>query len=141
MPSDTVDRRGRPPRDRGTPPRLALVVAYLEAHADEPLAPQELARVGCMSVRALHASFQQAFEESPMSYLRRVRLDRVRAELLCGDPARVRVTDVAVRWGFGHQSRFAQQYRDRFGELPSRTLRSGRRTGPAVRPPEERRGR
>lgn len=103
--------------------RLAPVVAYLEEHADEALTPQQLARVGCMSVRTLHAAFQQQYGESPMSYLRRVRLDRVRAELVHADPTTVRVTDVAVRWGFFHQSRFAQQYRDRFGELPSATLR------------------
>lgn len=104
--------------------RLAPVIRYMEANADEPLTPQELARVGCMSVRTLHASFQQSFGESPMAYLRRVRLDHVRAELLRSDPLRVRVTDVAMKWGFFHQSRFAQQYRARFGELPSRTLRS-----------------
>ena len=103
--------------------RLAPVVAYVEEHADQALTPQQLARVGCMSVRTLHAAFQQQYGESPMSYLRRVRLDRVRAELVHSDPATVRVTDVAMRWGFFHQSRFAQQYRDRFGELPSATLR------------------
>jgi AraC-like DNA-binding protein len=104
--------------------RLGPIVEYMEANADEPLTPQELARVGCMSVRTLHASFQQTFGESPMSYLRRIRLDHVRAELLRSDPSRVRVIDVAMRWGFFHQSRFAQQYRDHFGELPSQTLRS-----------------
>ena len=104
--------------------RLAPVVEHMQAHADQPLTPQELARVGCMSVRTLHASFQQTFGESPMSYLRRIRLDHVRAELLRSDPRTVRVTDVAMKWGFFHQSRFAQQYRERFGELPSLTLRT-----------------
>jgi AraC-like DNA-binding protein len=103
--------------------RLAPVIAYMEANADEALTPSELARVGCMSVRTLHASFQQTFGESCMSYLRRLRLDHVRAELLRSDPLSVRVIDVASRWGFLHQSRFAQQYRERFGELPSATLR------------------
>lgn len=113
----------RAPADAVRLGRLAPVVEYMEANADEPLTPQELARVGCMSVRTLHASFQQTFGESPMAYLRRIRLDHVRAELLRSDPLQVRVTDVAMKWGFFHQSRFAQQYRDRFGELPSRTLR------------------
>lgn len=103
--------------------RLAPIVEYMEANADQPLTPQELARVGCMSVRTLHTSFQQTFGESPMTYLRRIRLDRVRAELLRANASDVRVTDVAMKWGFFHQSRFAQQYRDQFGELPSRTLR------------------
>ncbi|MBM9467995.1 AraC family transcriptional regulator [Nakamurella leprariae] len=103
--------------------RLAPVIEYMEANADEALTPTELARVGCMSVRTLHASFQQTFGESCMSYLRRLRLDHVRAELLRSDPMEVRVVDIASRWGFLHQSRFAQQYRERFGELPSATLR------------------
>ena len=123
MPTDALDR-AQPRQECSTGPRLAPVVAYLEAHADEPLTPQQLARVGCMSVRTLHAAFQQMLGETPMSYLRRIRLDRAHAELLRGDPTLVRVTDVAVRWGFCSQSRFAEQYRARFGELPSRTLRS-----------------
>jgi AraC-like DNA-binding protein len=104
--------------------RLGPVLDYLDAHADEPLTPRELARAGCMSVRTLHATFQAELGESPMSYLRRVRLDHVRAELLRRDPLQTRVTEVAMRWGFLHQSRFAQQYRERFGELPRDTLRA-----------------
>ena len=57
-----------------------------------------------------------------MAYVRRIRLGKVRADLLRADPQRTRVTDVAMRWGFFHQSRFAQQYRDQFHELPSVTL-------------------
>jgi AraC-like DNA-binding protein len=106
--------------------RLGPVLDYMEQHADEPLTPQELARVGCLSVRTLHATFQQELGESPMSYLRRLRLDHVRAELMRGHPADVQVTEVALRWGFLHQSRFAQQYRERFGELPRDTLRERR---------------
>jgi AraC-like DNA-binding protein len=102
--------------------RLAPVVAYIEANADGELTPEILARVGCVSVRTLHAAFQEQLGEAPMAYVRRIRLSRVRAELLRSDPHRVRVTDVATRWGFLHQSRFAQQYREQFDELPSATL-------------------
>ncbi len=105
--------------------RLRPVLEYMEQHAAEPLTPQDLARVGCMSVRTLHATFQQTVGESPMNHLRRLRLDHVRAELQRSDRQVVRVTDVALRWGFLHQSRFAQQYRERFGERPSETLRGG----------------
>ncbi len=103
--------------------RLAPVIAYIEENADTEITPEVLARVGCVSVRTLHAAFAEQLGESPMAYVRRIRLSRVRAELLRSDPERVRVTDVAIRWGFFHQSRFAQQYRDEFNELPSVTLR------------------
>lgn len=102
--------------------RLAPVVDYIEAHADTELTPEVLARVGCVSVRTLHAAFAEQLGESPMAHVRRIRLGKVRAELLAADPGEVRVTDVAMRWGFFHQSRFAQQYRDQFRELPSVTL-------------------
>ncbi|MCH1865334.1 helix-turn-helix transcriptional regulator [Nocardioides sp. CFH 31398] len=108
--------------DRSRLGRLAPVVAYVEEHADAELTPELLARVGCVSVRTLHAAFAERLGVPPMAYVRTVRLARVRAELLAGDPDGVRVTDVATRWGFFHQSRFAQQYRERFGELPSQTL-------------------
>ena len=83
------------------------------------ITPEVLARVGCVSVRTLHAAFSEQLGESPMAYVRRIRLSRVRAELLRSHPLCVRVTDIAVRWGFFHQSHFAQQYRDEFNELPS----------------------
>jgi transcriptional regulator GlxA family with amidase domain len=110
-----------------TPPttgRLGPVIEFMEGHVHERLTPRQLARVGCMSVRTLHATFQQELGMSVMAYLRWVRLGRVRTELLHDAGG---VTDVAMRWGFSHPSRFAQQYRDRFGELPSETLRERRR--------------
>ncbi|MFD0856828.1 AraC family transcriptional regulator [Actinomadura adrarensis] len=103
--------------------RLAPVVRYIEENADGHLTPEILARVGCVSVRTLHAAFQERLGQSPMAYVRDIRLGHVRDELLRSDPQRTRVADVAMRWGFLHQSRFAQQYRERFNELPSVTLR------------------
>ena len=64
------------------PSRLQAVLTHMETHADQPLTPGELARIGCMSVRSLHATFQRELGLSPMAHLRRVRLDHVHAELL-----------------------------------------------------------
>ena len=102
--------------------RLAPVLQYIEANADSDLTPEVLARAAGVSVRTLHAAFHEQLGESPMAYVRRIRLGRVRAELLRSDPSTVRVTDVAMRWGFMHLSRFAEQYRELFNELPSVTL-------------------
>ncbi|MFF1255105.1 AraC family transcriptional regulator [Pseudarthrobacter sp. NPDC058329] len=102
--------------------RLKPVVDFIEANADEPITPAELARVGMMSIRTLHASFQQSLGTSPMEHLRRVRMERVRAELISNKNPDLKITDVATRWGFYHPSRFAARYRQMFGELPSETL-------------------
>lgn len=47
----------------------------------------------------------------------------MRAELAAGRDPEVRITEVAMRWGFVHPSRFAQQYKQRYRELPSATVR------------------
>ena len=103
--------------------RLRPVVDFIEMNADEPLTPNELARAGNMSVRTLHASFQRCFGLSPMAYVRKIRLEHVRAELIANHDPHLQVTEVAGRWGFFHLGRFAKQYRDRYGESPSDTLR------------------
>jgi AraC-like DNA-binding protein len=110
------------PVDRVRAARLQPVLDHMQAHADQPLTPGDLARVGCMSVRTLHATFRHELGVSPMAHLRRIRLDRVRAELLRSTHGDRRISDVAMRWGFYHPSRFAQQYQERFGELPSDTV-------------------
>ena len=40
-------------------------------------------------------------------------------------PPDVPIRDVAARRGFWHIGRFAQYYRETFGELPSYTVRAG----------------
>ncbi len=74
-----------------------------------------------VSERSLYEAFRRRFGVSPAAYLRRERLERVRAELLAGPDAGI--ADVAARHGFGHPGRFAAAYRARFGELPSETVR------------------
>ncbi|WP_409180708.1 AraC family transcriptional regulator [Amycolatopsis sp. VS8301801F10] len=109
----------RPAHTRGS--RIREVVDYLDRNPEKSVTTADLAAMAAISPRALQAGFQEAVGKSPMAYLRAVRLDRVRRELLSG--AADSVTDVAARWGFHHPGRFAQQYRERFGMLPSETAR------------------
>jgi AraC-like DNA-binding protein len=102
--------------------KLKPVVDFMEANADEAITPNELARVGHMSIRTLHASFQQVLQTTPMEYLRRIRMERVRAELINNSDPDLKITGLAARWGFYHPSRFAARYRDMYGELPSETV-------------------
>lgn len=102
--------------------RLKPVVDFMEANADEAITPAELARAGHMSIRTLHASFQQVLQTTPMDYLRRIRMERIRAELINNSDPDLKITDLAARWGFYHPSRFAARYRETYGELPSETI-------------------
>ncbi|MFD5328704.1 AraC family transcriptional regulator [Streptomyces sp. NPDC127092] len=110
----------------GGPARPAPVKRAMDAvraRPEHPFTTTELAALARVSVRRLQESFREYVGMSPMAYVREVRLDRVREELRAGDPDGLSVGEVAWRWGFTHAGRFAAQYRARFGETPSRTLR------------------
>jgi transcriptional regulator GlxA family with amidase domain len=60
---------------------------------------------------------------TPVAYLIRLRLHRVRQALLAGTHRSTTVSAVALDWGFWHFGEFSRAYKDCFGELPSDTLR------------------
>jgi AraC-like DNA-binding protein len=78
-----------------------------------------------ISLRSLQAGFRDWRETTPNAFLRRVRLQLVRDELLLAS-TEANVTAVALQHGFSHLGRFSAQYRSVFGEDPSVTLRRGR---------------
>jgi transcriptional regulator GlxA family with amidase domain len=60
---------------------------------------------------------------SPVTYLARLRLHRVRQALLAARHGSTTVTAEAINWGFWHFGEFSRAYKECFGELPSETLR------------------
>ena len=60
-----------------------------------------------------------------MAYLRGVRLQKAREEMLRCDGTGT-VTEIAMHWEFDHLGRFGVEYRRRYGETPSTTLRRRR---------------
>lgn len=92
---------------------------YMRAHADEPISVPQLCAAAGASRRALQYAFEEVLDLSPVSYLHVMRLNRVRAEIR--SHREDSVGDIATRWGFWHLSRFAAEYRQLFGELPSAT--------------------
>ncbi|WIM93645.1 AraC family transcriptional regulator [Actinoplanes oblitus] len=117
---------GEEPAGLQGPYRPRTVKRALDVMHAEPwrlYTTRELAAVAGVGVRVLQDAFRQHVGMSPMTYLRRLRLDGVHAELSRADPGLTSVSDVAYRWGFTHLGRFAGAYRARFGVSPSTTLR------------------
>jgi transcriptional regulator GlxA family with amidase domain len=77
--------------------------------------------VAGVSLRSLYAGFKDYCGVSPMQYVRELRLDGVRKALL-GEPD-CNIASIAMRWGFGHLGRFSMEYKARFGESPSQSVR------------------
>jgi len=109
-----------------TPRDINRAVDYLEAHVDAPVTVADLVAASQVSGRTLFQHFRDFKGMSPMRYLRNARFAKVRDALLRAE-AEESVTAIASACGFTHLSRFAVEYRRRFGERPSDTLRRNRR--------------
>ncbi len=104
---------------------LALIRAetFIEQFACDDISIRDICRTAQVSQRTLDYAFMERFGLTPKAFLTAYRLNAVRKQLRVADPAYVRVKEVAIQWGFWHMGQFAADYRKRFGELPSETLR------------------
>ncbi len=106
-----------------TNPRLALIVEAMELNMEDPLANEELADVGGMSVRHMERLFRSDLGVPPRLFYQQVRLDNAQRLLRFSGMS---VLDVAVLCGFRSNAHFTRSYRNRFGVPPSHHGRSRR---------------
>lgn len=109
------------------PPRHVRKVE--ELIAADPGAPHglaELAAAAGVSARSLQAGFRQHRGTTLSAFIRAQRLEQARQALMDAR-APTRITDIALDAGYAHLGRFSVEYRRRYGEAPSATLR--RRAG------------
>lgn len=124
-----VEHFGRVPTSgdgRVRPQGKARIVAkardFIHANLATPISLDSLADVAETSRRTLNRAFAEVLEVTPMDYVRRLRLHRLRQELTSPDAAECTVTLAARQWGLGgDMGRLAGRYRELFGELPSVT--------------------
>jgi AraC-like DNA-binding protein len=116
-----------PTRDDRTRQAHSLIVKkaedYVHTRSGDHVSVSDLCRVAAVSERALQNAFKEVLGLTPMAYLIRLRLHRVREALLEATQGTTTVSMEALKWGFWHFGEFSRAYKDCFGELPSDTLR------------------
>jgi AraC-like DNA-binding protein len=113
----TEDRRD------STPVLLRRATAFIDDNAHRDISLVDIARAVHVSPRAVQYMFRKHRNTTPMQYLRKARLHFAHLDLQGGDRATISVTEIARRWGFGHIGRFANSYREAYGQRPYVTLR------------------
>jgi AraC-like DNA-binding protein/tetratricopeptide (TPR) repeat protein len=114
------------PRDSSSksllPRAVRRALDAMRANVGRDWSVTELAGVAGVSSRTLQRQFRIFLGKAPRAALRDIRFDSARRELLRGLPD-AKVTDVALRYGLAHCGRFSVEYRRRYGETPSQTLK------------------
>ncbi len=114
-------RAARGPRSQTLVVKMAE--EYALSHTNDHVHVGDLCRVADVSERTLQYAFKEVVGLTPMAYLIRLRLHRVREALLAAGRRSTTGSAVALDWGFWHLGEFSRAYKECFGELPSETLR------------------
>ncbi|WP_031079767.1 AraC family transcriptional regulator [Streptomyces sp. NRRL S-118] len=102
--------------------RLNQAMEHIEAHLDQAIEVEELARIAATSEYHLRRMFS-ALAGMPLSeYVRRRRLTLAGAEVLAG---RETLLEIAVRYGYGSGEAFARAFRAMHGIGPGEARRTG----------------
>lgn len=98
-------------------PRLAAVIARMEANLEEPISPAQLALDAGMSTRQLERLFRRYLNRSPKRYYMETRLGRARNLLM---QTEMTIIEIALASGFSSPSHFSKCYRAQYGSTPYR---------------------
>ncbi|MEM9529425.1 MAG: AraC family transcriptional regulator [Pseudomonadota bacterium] len=117
-------------RLRRLPERLSHALRLTKNNLASPPTLRQLAKSVGASERQLRGWFREHLGQTHKQYMLRLRLEQVRRLLRAAVPG-TQVTRILWDCGVTHHSRFTAEYRKRFGETPSQTLREN---GPASSP-------
>lgn len=98
---------------------------YLRRHTYSDVTLEDLAHITGVSTRTLFSGFRRWRNTTPMAYFKKVRLNLAKDALRKGATG-VTVSQIATSVGYTQLGRFSTDYKRRFGETPSQTLRRGR---------------
>lgn len=95
--------------------RIAKALAKIHSHYNEPLSVQALSEVSNMSISAFHHAFRAVTMESPLQYLKKVRLNKAKQLIQVEG---VRVTEAAMKVGYVSPSQFSREFKRHFNQTP-----------------------
>ncbi len=119
-PSDAIDSKSKLAKARQL---VRIAEDYANSSPNIGVRMVDLCRETEVSERTLQYAFQSCLGISPINYLKRHRLHRVRRTLKAAEPAKTTVSAIACQFGFFHFGEFSQAYKAQFDESPSQTLK------------------
>ncbi len=110
-----------------TDSRFTGLVDWLRQRLDRPPQVDEMADYVNMSPRSFSRKFKTAFDTSPGKFLERLRLDRARELIECGETTKV----VAPKIGFSSQAAFRSAFKGAYGVTPNHHSAMSKSSSPA----------
>jgi AraC family transcriptional regulator len=119
-----------PPPTGQVDPRVELAVLEITRRFRDPLPLHDLAAAVGLSAHHFHRLFLAALGETPMAYLRRVRVSH--ADHLLAALPDASLVAVAIESGFSSPACFSRAYRQVYGQAPGKVRADLKRPSPAA---------
>ena len=123
QPNSHSERLSAAPSNAAKPYYVQRAERYMRDHLKETLTLADLIAAAGVSERTLQAGFQRCYGTPPLRRLKALRLEQVHRALQNAEPGSNRVTEIAAKFGLYQFGRFAADYKELYGVLPSETLR------------------
>ncbi|MDN3617532.1 AraC family transcriptional regulator N-terminal domain-containing protein [Vibrio gallaecicus] len=95
--------------------RVAKALSKVHEEYDQTITVQSLAEEANMSVSAFHNAFRNVTFESPLQYLKKVRLNKAKDLIQIEG---MRISDAARRVGYSSPSQFSREFKRHFNATP-----------------------
>lgn len=101
--------------------RIAATLKHIHTRYSESLTVSELASIANMSISSFHTAFRLVTLESPVQYIKKVRLNRGR-DLICFEGKRV--NEAAEIVGYSSAEQFSREFKRHFNQTPTKAALS-----------------
>lgn len=104
--------------------RIIRVIDHIQGHCEDKLTVDGLAGIAEMSVSAFHRAFKTTVEDSPLQYIKKVRLNKAKSLMLQQGLA---ANAAAYAVGYESPTQFSREFKRYFGLPPSKVSMIGRK--------------
>lgn len=94
----------------------------LEEQLEQNYSVPQLCLMCGVSIRTLEYTIKSQYDLTPIQYIKKIKLNKVRNVFLKTNSKEIKIIDIANKYGFWHMGQFAKDYKNLFGELPSETI-------------------
>lgn len=95
--------------------RLAKVFQYIQEHLKDDIKPTELAKIANLSLSHFHALFQSHVGQTPMSYIKKMRINQAQKLLVTTNSD---IKNIAINLGFKNAYHFSREFKKDLGVPP-----------------------
>lgn len=110
-------------RNTEYPTSFEFLLNYIDDFLTQDISLEYMQNITCTSQRSLYTLFDRYVQCSPKQYVKNRKLLKINEIIKNRSSDLQNISKLAIEYGFYNLGRFAKDYKDKFGELPSETFK------------------